>query len=61
LQCFSREGWQAIVWWIASQTGLSREQIYRSFSEKGNPTLKTTQAVMKALGVQLTTKIETAA
>ena len=34
---------------IASQTGLSREQLYRSFSEKGNPTLKTTLAVMKAL------------
>jgi probable addiction module antidote protein len=33
---------------IAGQTGLSREQLYRSFSEKGNPTLKTTLAVMKA-------------
>ena len=41
---------------IANETGLSREQLYRSFSEKGNPTLKTTLAVMKALGVQLTTK-----
>src|SRR5271170_7323362 len=41
---------------IAAQTGLSREQLYRSFSEDGNPTLKTTLAVMKALGVQLTTK-----
>jgi probable addiction module antidote protein len=46
---------------IADQTGLSREQLYRSFSAKGNPTLKTTLAVMKALGVQLTTKTETAA
>jgi probable addiction module antidote protein len=46
---------------IASQTGLSREQLYRSFSEKGNPTLKTTLAVMKALGVQLTTKTDAAA
>ena len=46
---------------IASQTGLSREQLYRSFSEKGNPTLKTTLAVMKALGVQLTTKAKKAA
>ena len=27
---------------IANETGLSREQRYRSFSEKGNPTLKTT-------------------
>jgi hypothetical protein len=33
------------------QTGLSREQLYRSFSEKGNPTLKTMLAVMKALSV----------
>jgi probable addiction module antidote protein len=46
---------------IAVQTGLSREQLYRSFSEKGNPTLKTTLAVMNALGVKLTTKIPTAA
>jgi len=46
---------------IAGQTGLSREQLYRSFSEKGNPTLKTTLAVMKALGVQLTAKTNAAA
>src|SRR5204863_2641850 len=39
---------------IAGQTGLSREQLYRSFSDNGNPTLKTTIAVMKALGVELT-------
>jgi probable addiction module antidote protein/putative addiction module killer protein len=42
---------------IASQTGLSREQLYRSFSENGNPTLKTTIAVMKALGIELTAKV----
>jgi len=41
---------------IALQTGLSREQLYRSFSDKGNPTLKTTLAVMKALGLGLTIK-----
>ena len=41
---------------IAAQTGLSREQLYRSFSVSGNPTLKTTLAVMKALGIELTTK-----
>ena len=46
---------------IASQTGLSREQLYRSFSDKGNPTLKTTLAVMEALGVKLTAKIAPAA
>ena len=41
---------------IAEQTALSREQPYRSFSKKGNPTLKTTLAVMKALGIELTAK-----
>jgi probable addiction module antidote protein len=44
---------------IASQTGLYREQLYRSFSENGNPTLKTTIAVMKALGIELTAKVHT--
>jgi probable addiction module antidote protein len=39
---------------IASQTGLS-------FSEDGNPTLKTTLAVMKALGIELTAKVPDAA
>lgn len=42
---------------IAEQTGLSREQLYRSLSEQGNPTLKTTIAVMKALGIELTAKV----
>ena len=37
----------------AKETGLSREQLYRSFSEDGNPTLRTTLAVMKALGLEL--------
>jgi probable addiction module antidote protein len=41
---------------IAKDTGLSREQLYRSFSETGNPTLKTTLALMKALGIELTAK-----
>ena len=43
---------------IARDTGLSREQLYRSFSAKGNPTLKTTLAVMKALGLELTAKAQ---
>jgi len=42
---------------IAKDTGLSREQLYRSFSETGNPTLKTTLAVMRALGIDLTAKV----
>ena len=42
---------------IASDTGLSREQLYRSFSQGGNPTLKSTLAVMKALGLDLFAKV----
>ncbi|HET9113974.1 MAG TPA: addiction module antidote protein [Burkholderiales bacterium] len=42
---------------IAEQTGLSREQLYRSFSGQGNPTLKTTLAVMNALGIELTAQL----
>jgi probable addiction module antidote protein len=41
---------------IADKTGLSREQLYRSFSKMGNPTLKTTIAVMNALGLELSAK-----
>lgn len=41
---------------IAQKTGLSRELLYGSFSERGNPTLKNTLAVMRALGVDITTK-----
>jgi probable addiction module antidote protein len=41
---------------IASQTGLSRVQLYRSFSSAGNPRLKTIVAVMSALGVELSAR-----
>ncbi len=41
---------------VAKKTGLSREQLYRSFSGRGNPTLKTMLTVMKALGIELTAK-----
>ena len=41
---------------VARRTRLSREQLYRSFSAEGNPTLRTTLAVMEALGVQLSAK-----
>jgi probable addiction module antidote protein len=46
---------------VAAETGLSREKLYRSFSEDGNPTLKSTLAVMKALGIELTAKVPDAA
>lgn len=45
---------------IARKTGLFREQLYRSFSENGNPTLKTTFAVMRALGIDMTAKAHSA-
>ena len=41
---------------LSRETGLSREQLYRSFSEKGNPTLKTMLAVMQAVGVDIMAK-----
>ncbi|QEP45019.1 putative addiction module antidote protein [Ectothiorhodospiraceae bacterium BW-2] len=41
---------------LARETGLSREQLYRSFSAQGNPTLKTLLAVTRALGVDLTAR-----
>ena len=38
---------------VARQTSLSREQLHRSFSSDGNPTLRTTLAVLQAVGIQL--------
>jgi probable addiction module antidote protein len=38
---------------IATQAGISRESLYRALSPKGNPTLKTLLAVLKAVGMRL--------
>ena len=38
---------------VADDTGLAREALYRSFSEDGNPSLKSTLAVLKSLGFGL--------
>ena len=38
---------------LARETGISREALYRAFSDNGNPTLDTLLRVMKALGVRL--------
>jgi len=46
---------------VAKQSKLSREQLYRSFSADGNPTLRSTLAVMKALGLSLSARPATAA
>jgi probable addiction module antidote protein len=45
---------------IAKETGLAREQLYKSLSVTGNPTLETTLAVMKAIGFELTGKRQAA-
>jgi len=39
---------------VAAQAGISRESLYRALSPKGNPTLKTLVAVLKAVGLRLT-------
>lgn len=38
---------------VAADAGLSRESLYRSLGPKGNPTLKTLTAVLKAVGFRL--------
>ncbi len=38
---------------IARKTGLSREALYRSLTENGNPTLKSVLAVLAAMGLSL--------
>ena len=38
---------------LARDTGISREALYKAFSDNGNPTLDTLLRVMKALGVRL--------
>ncbi len=38
---------------IATDAGISRESLYRALSPKGNPTLKTLLAVLKAVGMRL--------
>lgn len=43
---------------IATQAGISREALYRSLSTKGNPTLKTLLAVLKAVGMRLSVEPE---
>ena len=38
---------------VAAEAGISRESLYRTLSPKGNPTLKTLLAVLKAVGMRL--------
>lgn len=41
---------------IAKASGLAREQLYKSLSTDGNPTLTTVISVMKALGLELSVR-----
>lgn len=38
---------------VADLAGIKRESLYRSLSSRGNPTLKTLQAVLGAVGLRL--------
>ena len=38
---------------VALQSNLSRETLYRTLSAKGNPTLKTLNAIFKATGLEM--------
>lgn len=41
---------------VADRAGINRESLYRSLSPRGNPTVKTLSAVLKAVGLRLTTE-----
>ena len=41
---------------ISRQSGLSRESLYRSLSENGNPKISTLFSIIKALGLHLSVK-----
>jgi probable addiction module antidote protein len=43
---------------VAAEAGISRESLYRALSPKGNPTLKTLLAVLKAVGMRLSVEPE---
>jgi len=38
---------------LASKTSLSRETLYRTLSDNGNPTLRTLDSILRALGMRL--------
>jgi probable addiction module antidote protein len=44
---------------MAEQTGLSRETLYRTLSNRGNPTVKTLIAILRASGLKLSFSAKT--
>ena len=47
--------------WLAQQTGLSRESLYKGLSLSGNPRLSSLSIILKALGLELAVKPRRAA
>ena len=43
---------------LAKETGLARESLYRTFSEKGNPTYSTLFKVLDNIGLQLSVSVK---
>lgn len=41
---------------LSIETGISRQNLYRILSEKGNPTIENMVSILKAFGFQLVTK-----
>jgi len=41
---------------LADKTGLSRETLYRTLSDRGNPRLDTLSAILAAFGLRLTVR-----
>jgi probable addiction module antidote protein len=41
---------------MSKKTGIKRESLYNAFSNKGNPTYKTLQALLSGLGFELSIK-----
>ncbi len=46
--------------WLSKQTGQSRESLYRTLSESGNPRFDSLLALMDALGLRLAVKTKAA-
>ena len=42
---------------IARQTGLNRENLYRVFSEQGNPELNSLEKLLKVIGLRLAVEV----
>ncbi len=43
---------------VAKAAGIKRESLYRALSPKGNPTLKTLTAVLRAVGLRLAVTLD---